>query len=151
MNDQTCFSVGCIVRRQDQILLVRHTYGGANGKLLIPGGYCQEHELPEEAAVREVLEETGITAQVIRMLGIRCHREHWYLLLEMDYVSGTPASDHCENSEALFLTISEALTRKDCTEMTKTVLRKITGQPAAYLYPDMEYRLHKGSDYMLYL
>ena len=55
----------------------RHTYGGANGKLLIPGGFCHENELPEEAAVREVSEETGISAAVKRMAGIRCERNSW--------------------------------------------------------------------------
>lgn len=64
MNDNYCFSVGCIVRRKNQVLLVRHTYGRAKGKLLIPGGFCHENELPEEAAVREVFEETSITAEV---------------------------------------------------------------------------------------
>lgn len=54
MNDNYCFSVGCIVRRKTQVLLVRHTYGSAKEKLLIPGGFCHENELPEEAAVREV-------------------------------------------------------------------------------------------------
>lgn len=38
MGDNYCLSVGCIVRKGEQVLLVRHTYGGANGKLLIPGG-----------------------------------------------------------------------------------------------------------------
>ena len=57
MNDNYCFSVGCIVRRKQQVLLVRHTYGRAKGKLLIPGGFCHDNELPEEAAVREVFEE----------------------------------------------------------------------------------------------
>ena len=54
MDDNYNFSVGCIVRKENKVLLVRHTYGGANGKLLIPGGFCHENELPEEAAVREI-------------------------------------------------------------------------------------------------
>lgn len=57
MRDNYNFSVGCIVRKKNRILLVRHTYGGAKGKLLIPGGFCHENELPEETAVREVYEE----------------------------------------------------------------------------------------------
>ncbi len=57
MDDNYNFSVGCIVRKENKVLLVRHTYGGANGKLLIPGGFCHENELPEEAAVREFLKK----------------------------------------------------------------------------------------------
>lgn len=151
MEDNYSLSVGCIVRKEDQVLLVRHTYGGAKGKLLIPGGFCQENELPEEAAAREVFEETGVTAKVRRMAGIRCDRKTWYMLLEMDYIDGTPASDMQENSEALFCDISEALNRSDCTEMTKTALRKITEGSAGYFYSDIEYKKHKGDNYTLYI
>lgn len=151
MNDNYNFSVGCIVRKENKVLLVRHTYGGANGKLLIPGGFCHENELPEEAAVREVFEETHITAEIKRMVGIRCDRKTWYLLLEMDYIDGVPTSDMHENSEALFCEITEALTRNDCTEMTKVSLRKILDNSADYLYSDMEYKAHKGDNYTLYI
>ena len=71
MPDQYLYSVGCLVRKENQVLLVRHTYGGAAGKLLIPGGFCNQNELPEEAAEREVLEETGVTAKAGRLLGLR--------------------------------------------------------------------------------
>lgn len=151
MGDNYHFSVGCIVRKENQVLLVRHTYGGAKGKLLIPGGFCQENELPEEAAVREVFEETKVTAEVRRMAGIRCDRQNWYMLLEMDYVDGVPTSDMQENSEALFCEISEALTRSDCTEMTKAALRKIQEEPAGYFYSDMEYKRHRGDNCTLYI
>lgn len=151
MNDNYCFSVGCIVRKKSQVLLVRHTYGGEKGKLLIPGGFCYENELPEEAAVREVFEETSITAEVKRMAGIRCDRKTWYLLLEMDYIDGVPTSDRNENSEALFCEISEALIRSDCTEMTKVSLRKVLDGSAGYFYSDIEYKAHRGSDYTLYI
>ena len=105
MNDNYCFSVGCIVRRKKQVLLVRHTYGGAKGKLVF----------------------------------------------EMDYINGIPTSDMNENSEVLFCEISDALTRNDCTEMTKVSLRKILDDSADYLYSDIEYKAHKGSDYTLYI
>ena len=151
MNDNYNFSVGCIVRKETQVLLVRHTYGGAKGKLLIPGGFCQENELPEEAAVREVFEETGITAKVRHMAGIRCDRKTWYLLLEMDYIDGVPTSDMHENSEVLFCDISEALTRNDCTEMTKVALRKILDDHANYFHSDIKYKEHRRDDCTLYI
>ena len=47
MSDNYSLAVGCIVRRGDEVLLVRHTYGGAAGQLLIPGGHCNVDELPE--------------------------------------------------------------------------------------------------------
>ena len=151
MSDNYNFSVGCIVRKENQVLLVRHTYGGAKGKLLIPGGFCHEKELPEEAAVREVFEETKVNAKVRRMAGIRCERNNWYMLLEMEYVEGVPTSDMQENSEVLFCEISEALTRDDCTEMTKAALRKILHASANYFHSDLEYKKHRGENCTLYI
>lgn len=151
MNDNYSFSVGCIVKKGSEVLLVRHTYGGAKGKLLIPGGFCHQNELPEEAAVREVFEETAITAEVKCMVGIRCDRKTWYILFAMDYVDGTATSDGEENSEALFCEISEVLGRSDCTEMTKVALRKILDEAADYFISDVEYKKHKGENYTLYI
>lgn len=71
--------------------------------------------------------------------------------MEMEYIDGIPASDMQENSEALFCEISEALTRSDCTEITKVILRKILNDSAGYFYSDIEYKEHKGENYTLYI
>lgn len=49
MEDDTFASVGAIVLKDNKILLVRHTYGSAAGKLLNPGGMLQPCELPADA------------------------------------------------------------------------------------------------------
>lgn len=69
----------------------------------------------------------------------------------MDYVDGIPTSDKNENSEALFFEISDALTRNDCTEITKVSLRKILDDSTDYFYSDIEYKIHKGAGYTLYI
>lgn len=52
---------GIVVVKQDAVLLVRQYRLLANGlSWEIPGGKVDCNELPEEAAVRECLEETGI-------------------------------------------------------------------------------------------
>lgn len=151
MGDNYSLSVGCIVRKEDEILLVRHTYGGAKGKLLIPGGYCNMGELPEEAACREVLEETKVVAKVNGMLGIRCNRKAWYALMVMDYVEGKPESDYNENSEVLFLNVEEALAREDVTHMTKVALKALLDKRDKLLLQDLDYKKVKGDDYELYI
>lgn len=59
------YTVGaiCIVMREDDsILLVRHSYNRSWGT---PGGLAKRHERPELAAVRETLEEVGIRVELV--------------------------------------------------------------------------------------
>lgn len=151
MSDNYSLAVRCIVRKGDEVLLVRHTYGGAAGQLLIPGGHCNVDELPEEAAQREVLEETHVVANVEAMLGIRCGRKGWYALMLMDYVEGEPVSDGNENSEALFMKVEEALEREDVTHMTKVALEAMLSKDKSLLYSDEVYKQVRGNDYSLYI
>ena len=67
--DNPSWGVGGVVLRDGEILLVRHTYGFAKGQLLFPGGFVQNGEMPEAAVVREILEETGVTASVKNLIG----------------------------------------------------------------------------------
>ena len=53
---------GLVFNESGQILMIKHKQ---QGKWLPPGGHVDENELPCEAAAREVLEETGISVQVL--------------------------------------------------------------------------------------
>lgn len=56
----------------DRILLTRLTTGGypTDGKWTMPGGGMDTGESPEETAVRELHEETGLTATMGAVLGV---------------------------------------------------------------------------------
>jgi 8-oxo-dGTP pyrophosphatase MutT (NUDIX family) len=56
------FTVAVFVVREGKVLLHRHR---KLGMWLPPGGHIEEDELPDEAAVREVLEETGLTVRLV--------------------------------------------------------------------------------------
>ncbi|HEY88886.1 MAG TPA: NUDIX domain-containing protein [Thermoflexia bacterium] len=60
-----------VVVHAERVLLVRHTYGGAKGRWVVPGGFARQDELLDEAAVREVWEETGVRAEVLSLIGMR--------------------------------------------------------------------------------
>ena len=51
-----------------QVLLVRHNYAG--GFYALPGGAVEPGELPQEAAVREIREELGVDARILRLLSL---------------------------------------------------------------------------------
>lgn len=122
MNDNRYLSVSGIVIRDNKVLLVRQSYGSAKGLLIIPGGYLQEKEMPDNAFKREIFEETGIIVKACSLAAIRFSPKDWWGIFLADYISGEPISDNDENSEALFLDIEEALKRTDLTYTTKEIL-----------------------------
>lgn len=78
-----CASTYVINPENKKVLLVKHK---DFNKWLQPGGHIEENETPEEAAIREVYEETGIKTtligehfpredDLIRPLGIQCNRK----------------------------------------------------------------------------
>jgi len=56
------FTVAVLVVRAGHILLHHHA---KLGRLLPPGGHIDPHELPDDAAIREVREETGVEVELI--------------------------------------------------------------------------------------
>ncbi len=116
-------SVTGVVIRDGKVLLARHTYGGGKGKLIVPGGYIEMDETPEQALVREYLEETGICIEPGNIIGIRFNPRDWYVAFRAEYLSGTPRSDGDENSEVLWMDIEEALRRDDVPDLTQKLIQ----------------------------
>ena len=117
------YTVCGIVRIDGKILLVRHTYGSAKDRILLPGGYVKEGELPTKAAEREIMEETGVTAKAESVFSVQFKPEQWCVIFLMDYIEGTPRSDGYENSEVLLLTAEAAVQREDITNLSRAVLK----------------------------
>lgn len=116
-------SVGVVVIRDGKVLLGRHTYGPGKGFLIIPGGYLDGGETPEDAARREVAEETGVDVSVGRLCAIRFNGHDWYAIFCGTYVGGVAHPGDEENSEVVWLDCAEALERDDVPELTKVALR----------------------------
>ena len=124
-NNQTNWgqAVAGILSKDNKILLVRHTYGDGHGKLIIPGGFVNIDETPQNALVREFQEETGMTVNVGDVLGIRFNKHDWYVVFAVEYVSGNEQSDQSENSEVVWVESEEILLRDDVPDLTKVLVR----------------------------
>ena len=55
-------ATGIVFNRRGEVLMIKHKKLGV---WLPPGGHVDENELPCDAALREIFEETGVVAQVI--------------------------------------------------------------------------------------
>lgn len=117
------FAVCGIVEIENKVLLVRHTYGTAKDRILLPGGYVKENELPTTAIEREILEETIVLCKVKELYAMQFKSEQWCAVFTIDYISGEPKSDGYENSEILLLSVDEALARDDLTNMSREIIK----------------------------
>ncbi len=117
-------SVAGVCIRDGKVLLARHTYGSGTGKLIIPGGYVEMGEAPQDAVRREFLEETGVVVEPQALIGIRFNSRDWYAVFRVGYVSGEARCDQAENSEVLWLDAEEAQQREDVPELTRIMIRK---------------------------
>lgn len=106
---------------------------GARTRLLwsLPKGHIEIGETPEEAALREVMEETGIESQISRSLGIidfwfmasgkRIHKTvHHYLF---DETGGVLAPQITEVDEVAWFPLSEIIDRLAYPDEKKLIAR----------------------------
>ncbi len=64
-------AAGLVINENGEWLVVKKKYSGLKGKWSLPAGFVQPGEMLDEAAVREVKEETGIDAEPVALLGLR--------------------------------------------------------------------------------
>ena len=115
-------SVGGVCLRDGKVLLARHTYGAGKGMFIIPGGYVDFGETPEDTLVREYQEETGITVKAGKLLGMRFSAKDWYAVFEAIYIQGEARSDGDENDKVVWMDINEALAIESVPVLTKKMI-----------------------------
>jgi len=99
---------------QNEVIMVRqYRHGIRDVTLEIPGGIVESHDTPEEAAGRELREETGYRASEMILLGsvhpnpaIQSNRCYTFLAKDV-FLAGEQEQDEKEDIEVLPLPLSE--------------------------------------------
>lgn len=90
--------VGVVVLKGDDVLLIRRGRPPKQGEWSIPGGRQEFGETVRETALREVMEETGVTAGNLKLLDVvdlirPGGSGHWTLVdFAADWMAGDPVA-----------------------------------------------------------
>ncbi len=103
--------VGVLLIRDDQLLLIKRKYDPDAGRWSIPGGHLELGEKVQDAAIREVHEETGLKTKVSKLAGIidkimydkNGKVEYHYVLINyfVEQIEGDPNQPPIANDESL--------------------------------------------------
>ena len=89
-------SVAAFVRNDNnEILLIKRGVVPGKGKWALPSGFIEQHELPEQAVIRELKEETNIKGKINKLIGVYTEPTKLYgnvllIAYEINPTSGKP-------------------------------------------------------------
>jgi len=114
--DAPLVGVGAIIIEGDRVVLVKRGHAPLLGEWSIPGGMLEVGETLRQAAVREVLEETGLQVEAGELLGVFDRIVHdadertlyHYVLIDFlcRRITGEP-QPACDAAEARWFTSGE--------------------------------------------
>ena len=102
--------VGAVVLQGQNVLFVRQARGHSlAGQWSIPWGVVDSDESPEDAALRETREESGIQAEIDGLLGIQnLPTEGWLgIVFLCHHVEGRPVPDGVETDQAAYFSLAD--------------------------------------------
>lgn len=70
MHRNPALTVDAVLIENRRVLLIRRKNPPFQGKYALPGGFVEYGESTESAVLRELKEETGIDAKIIKLIGV---------------------------------------------------------------------------------
>lgn len=120
-------AVGVVCFRGDEVLLIRRGRPPRQGQWSLPGGRIEPGETTLKAALRELHEETGVTAEILGLIdvvdGLFPEAGRHYVLIDYAarWIAGEPRAGD-DAAEAVFLPLDEAVVRVDWSETRRILL-----------------------------
>jgi len=125
-----CVGVGAVLIHEGRVLLIRRGKAPLRGRWVVPGGTVELGETLEEALVREVEEETGLTVRPREVVAVfdRIERQpgrvdYHYVIIDYlcDYVAGEARA--ASDAEAVAFVALADLLAYDLPEKALEVVR----------------------------
>lgn len=100
-------TVDAVIILNGKIVLIKRKNSPYQGMFALPGGFVDIGETTEEATAREVLEETGLIIEIIKLLGVysaplRDPRGHTVSVCYLALGRGNPKADSDAKDVKLF-------------------------------------------------
>lgn len=108
LGENVTYVVACvIINDSDEVLMMQEAKKSCAGKWYLPAGRMEKGETITQAAVREVLEETGLTCEPTTLLVVETAGGTWYrFVFTAEVISGeikTPAKADKESLQAKWI------------------------------------------------
>lgn len=119
-------AVGVVCLRDDTVLLIRRGKPPRMGQWSLPGGRIEPGERAVDAALRELMEETGVTARITGLLdvvdGLFPEADRHYVLIDYaaEWVSGEPVAGD-DALEARFVPLDQVEALIDWSETRRII------------------------------
>ncbi|RZJ01067.1 MAG: NUDIX domain-containing protein [Brevundimonas sp.] len=124
-------AVGVVCLRGDEVLLIRRGKPPKQGEWSLPGGRIEPGERAVDAGLRELMEETGVTAEIVGLIdvvdGLFPEAGRHYVLIDYAarWIAGEPVAGD-DALEARFVPLSDAGAMLEWSE-TRRVIRLAAG------------------------
>ena len=123
---ETVQAAGVVCFRDGEVLPIRRATAPRIGEWSLPGGRLEQGEAPADAALRELTEETGVTARLLGLIEvvdtIMGEPEKLYLLHDYAalWTGGEPVpGDDADRAE--FVSVEEAVARVAWSETARII------------------------------
>lgn len=118
---------GTIPEQDGRVLLTRRSINPGRGLWTFPGGFVDFGEAVTDAAVRETLEETGLSVDLTGLLNVYSYPGSPVIVVYTARVTGGVLTPCAENDRLEWLTPAEIPWQQLAFDSTREALREWTG------------------------
>ena len=118
-----------VINKQNEILLVRDRIHTSHSIYKLPGGMLEEAQSLEDGVVREVWEETGIKAKLIKMVSVlnshpyRFNKSNMYIVFQLEPLSSEiNIIDTHEIEKAFWMPLEEFYAHEEMSTFQKDLV-----------------------------